>query len=124
MAQHAVPKGIGQRLFFRAQLTTLLSEVVSTPSGSQDSSPMLLPLQGAAAPDVGQAEDDDGEEDPHLHEAGRAEGSEDNGPGDQEHRLDVEEDEQDGDEVEMDAEALARAGADRDSALIGVEFPR
>src|SRR3712207_1577075 len=111
MAQHASPNVIGHRADLRPQLTRPRtgfapitgaatfrrsalkneSNVVSTmPSWC---SAMLSPLQGALAPDVVVADDEDADEDERLDERELSEGElvahEDDGPGQQEDGLHV-----------------------------------
>ena len=68
----------------------------------------LLPLQGALAPDVGQAHHQDADEDQHLPEAEPPQGLEDHGPGIEEDGFNVEHDEKHGDDVK--AHRVAGAG--------------
>src|SRR5512135_2152973 len=65
MAQQAVPKGMGQRLFLRPQLTTASRRVVSTASLRVGSAISALPLEGALAPGVDEAHEQGGHEAQH-----------------------------------------------------------
>src|SRR5664279_689191 len=65
MAQQAVPKGSGQRLFLRPQLTTASRRVVTTASLMSSSAISALPLEGALAPGVDEAHQQGGHEAQH-----------------------------------------------------------
>src|ERR1041384_648960 len=60
-----------------------------------------VPPPHLLAPRVEQADDQDEDEDDHLHESGPAERSEQHGPREQEDHLDVEHHEQQGEDVEV-----------------------
>src|SRR5687768_14408610 len=115
MAQQASPKVMGHRLDLRAQLMTLstvakatlspkrfwMSPVISVTPASL---PVLgpHPLQVALPPDVDQRHHQDGDEHQPLEEGEHAELAEDHRPGQEEHRLHVEHDEDQGENVEAD----------------------
>src|SRR3989442_12900381 len=127
MAQQAVPNGIGHSELARAQLTSSSNLVTSqfglpvisletrfttvTPRLSSTSLG-LIPLQRSPLPHVDVPHPENREEDQHLdqqepHAQGPARPAEvDRTPGDQEYRLDVEDDEQHRHEVELHREAL------------------
>src|SRR5215469_2987868 len=69
--------------------------------------PWLIPLQPAAAPDVGVGDEHRDDERDHLHQAEDPELVEVDGPRIQEDDLDVEDDEQHGREVVLDGEPAA-----------------
>src|SRR5688572_7406396 len=113
MAQQARPKVIGQRLDLRAQLMTLSTVAKATLSPKRfwmrpvisvtPASPPVLrphPLQVALPPDVDQGHDQDGDEHQALDEGEHPELAEDHGPGQEEHGLHVEDDEDQGEDVE------------------------
>src|SRR5690554_5706236 len=92
----------------------------TTPVWSASLMSALVPLEGALAPLVEEAQHQEAEEDGHDGEdvaavAGRDEVAEDDAPGDQEDRLDVEDDEEEPDQVELDVEADARVTDRRDA---------
>src|SRR5690606_1037544 len=70
--------------------------------------PWSVPLERSLLPDVEEADDQYADEDQHLDEPEQPQLAERHAPGNQEHRLEVENDEQDRDDVELDREALAR----------------
>src|SRR6476619_3443270 len=108
MAQQARPKVAGHRLDLRLQLTTFSTDVRTMPLGSFSSTPMgLVPLQSAAAPDVGVRDEDRRDEQHHLHQAEDAQLPEGHGPRVEEDDLDVEDDEEHRRQVELDREPAA-----------------
>src|SRR5262245_52400155 len=78
----------------------------------------LLPVQGPDLPGVHEPPAQDRDEHDHLHEPEDAEALEDEGPGVEEGRVHVEEDEDHAYEVELDREALARVADRRHAALV------
>src|SRR5262245_52796541 len=96
IAQHASPNCIGQIALRRAQLITE-STVVVTMLSSKRLARMLMrrscPLERTALPGVEVPDDQDREEDHHLDESEHRELVEQDRPGKQENRLDVEHDE-------------------------------
>src|SRR5688572_1726788 len=107
MAQQARPKVAGHSDDLRDQLTTPSTVDSRIPLGSFSSIPMSVPLQPAAAPDVGVRDEDRADEQDHLDEAEQAELAEGDGPRVEEDDLDVEDDEQHRGQVELDREATA-----------------
>src|SRR3954471_16647636 len=76
IAQQARPKVAGHSEDLRVQLTSFSTLVSSTPLGSFSSSPILspsVPVQPAAAPDVGVRDEHRADEDDHLDQAEHAE---------------------------------------------------
>src|SRR5438477_8317178 len=141
MAQQAVPNGIGHSELARAQLTNSSNFVTSqfglplisfetrfTTPRLSSTSLGLIPLQGTSFPDVEVAHAQDEQEDQHLdqqepHAQRPARPAEvDRAPGDQEHRLDVEHDEQHRHEVELHGEALVGGAERRHAAFVGGVF--
>src|ERR1035438_9842208 len=100
MAQQATPKGMGHRLFFRPQLTTASRRVVMTASLMFISAMSALPLEGALAPGIDEAHQQGGHEAQHGAE-GPESMLEVHGPGQEEGRFHVEQDEQHGRQVEL-----------------------
>src|ERR1700710_543359 len=97
MAQQARPKAAGHSEDFRVQLTSFSTLVSRTPLGSFSSRPIRtprsvrraalstprrsLPLQAAAAPDIGVGDEDGDDEDGHLDQAEDPEPVTGDGPG-------------------------------------------
>src|SRR5437879_5711027 len=143
MAQQAVPNGIGHSELARAQLTSSSNFVTSqfglplisletrfttvTPRLSSTSLGSV-PLQCPALPHVHVSHAQDEQEDQHFdqqepHAQRPAPPTEvDRAPGDQEHGLDVEHDEQHRHEVELHGEALVGGAERRHAALVGGVF--
>src|SRR5207237_3833192 len=89
--------------------------------GPRRASP-LLPLEASLAPDVGQRDEEDADEDEHLDHPVPAELVEDDGPGVEEDRLDVEDDEEHRRQVEPHRHAPAGGGGGDDARLVGKEL--
>src|SRR4051794_871448 len=119
----------------------MVSTVVSRkPLGSFSSIPMTVlpalsarsgrtltgsvPLEAAAPPHVGVRDEDRGDEQHHLDQAEELQLVERHGVGDEEHALDVEDDEEHRHEVVLDGEPAAAGGVGcrLDAALVGVEL--
>src|SRR6476660_7204124 len=115
IAQQARPNCIGQIEERRAQLITESTVVVRTLSSKRLSTRpiffrfFLSPVERLALPDVEIPDDQDDEEDQHLDQSEKAQLVEKDRPGEQEKRLDVEHDEEYGDQE----------GADRESRVEG-----
>src|SRR5512135_512450 len=130
IAQQASPNCIGQIEERRAQLMTESTVVVTTLSPKRLStrpmrSPVLRPVQGLALPAVEVAHDQDDQEDQHLDEPEEAEPVEHDRPGEEEDRLHVEDDEEDGDqEVPYGEAGVEGRGRGLDAALVGLELRR
>src|SRR5436189_2580683 len=111
-AQHAVPNGIGQSEYFRPQLITESMVVVMTALSKFDSIPIAsVPFERSAPETVIPAQEQHAEEDGHLGERQHGGPVLDevlvgHGPGEEKHRLEVEQQEQHGDEEELHAEPL------------------
>src|SRR5829696_2848791 len=116
MAQQASPNVMGQRLDLRPQFTTL-STVVKTrlspnrfwmrpPVSVMRSVPVFgaYPRKVALPPHVCEGRRQDGDEHDALHEGQHPQLAEGHGPGQQEHGLHVEDDEDEGEHVEADVE--------------------
>src|SRR6476660_9444383 len=82
-----------------------------------ESSELSVPLERTLAPDVDEPEREHRDEDHHLDEPEHAEAAEQQRPGIQEDHLDVEDDEEDGGEVELDREASPGGSARHVPAL-------
>src|SRR5579871_536288 len=125
IAQQARPNCAGQTELPRPQPTSLSSVVSSTPGmlSASSSSPMVLvPLQAALPPDVGERDHQDQHEDEHLDHAVPAELAQVDGPGIEEDRLDVEDDEEHRGQVEAHRQPLARRDLGDDARLVGQEL--
>src|SRR5712691_2944452 len=103
MAQQARPNCMGQIEERRAQLMTESTVVVTTLSSNRLSIrpmraflPRLCPVERLALPTVDVPDDQDRQEDEHLDEPEEAQTVEHDRPGKQEDRLDVEDDEEHG----------------------------
>src|SRR5436309_15933472 len=123
MEQQASPNWNIHSEYFRLQLskndTDLGSLTRWTRSRPSPSMVTLQPLQYLLAPGVGQAQGKDADEDDHLDEGGGADLVEDHRPGEEEDRLDVEDDEEQPEEVVPDL-GLRPAAAHRvDATLVG-----
>src|SRR5919199_2641324 len=83
-----------------------------------------VPLEAAAAPDVGVRDEDRDDEQDHLDQAEELQLVERHGIGDEEHALDVEDDEEHRHEVVLHGEAAAagRVRGGLDAALVRVEL--
>src|SRR5205823_1216152 len=77
-----------------------------------------VPVQAPCLPDVHIGDEDEGDEHHHLDEAEQPEAAELHRPGEQEDRLDVEDDEQHRDDVELHGEALAAGVPLRDDPAL------
>src|SRR6516165_3472419 len=97
---------------------TLSTVVVTKPSLRTPSRLMSLPVEGALLPLVGEADDEDGEEDHHRPEARRADLAQRDRPRKQERDLEVEQDEEDRDEVVAHVELHARVFERLEAALV------
>src|ERR1035438_5299150 len=122
MAQQATPKGMGHKLFFRPQLTTVSRRVVSTASLMFASAMSALPLEGALAPGIDEAHQQGGHEAQHG-----AEGPEGvlevHGPWEKEGRFHVEQDEEHGREIELHGVLVPSAGLKgRHTAFVGPQL--
>src|SRR5512140_2509150 len=117
MAQQARPNVMNQMLFLRLQLTSWSTLVTTTPSSNRlwmrpltsdmpSSGPILgaHPREIALPPDVRAGDHQDADEHEPLEIGEQPEGLEHGRPGQQEHRLDVEHDEDQGEHVEADVE--------------------
>src|SRR2546427_9510609 len=139
MAQQARPKVMGHRLDLRAQLMTLSTVVkarlspkrfwmrpwISVTGTSLSAQLPVLgphPLQVALPPDVGEGHHQDRDEDQALDEGQRAELAEDDRPGQEEHRLHVEDDEDQREDVEADVELDPGRARGVLAALVGGEL--
>src|ERR1700704_6713705 len=123
MEQQASPNWNIHSEYFRLQLskndTDLGSFTRCTRSRPSPSIVTLQPLQYLLAPGVRQAQRKNADEDDHLDEGCGAELVEDDCPGEEEDRLDVEDDEEQAEEVVPDL-GLGPAAADGiDAALVG-----
>src|SRR5438067_11177884 len=91
----------------RVKKPTASSLRVAIAGATSSSAISSLPVQRAFFPDVDQADDERGGEHQHLDVAEPAERAKVDRPGVEEDRLDVEDDEEQGDHVELHREALA-----------------
>src|SRR5580765_3455212 len=103
IAQQASPNCIGQMALRRAQLITESTVVVSTFSSNRLVRRLIArgpscPLERAALPGVEVADDEDRQEQHHLDESEQGQLVEEDRPGEEKDRLDVEDDEEDGDQ--------------------------
>src|SRR5213592_1023569 len=96
MPQHAVTNGYWKIEYFRAQPMA---------SSSLDVRTCLVPFESSLAPDVEEPEHEDSQEHHHLSEPEPAEPAVDHRPRPDEHELDVDQDEEDGDRGELDRES-------------------
>src|SRR6476620_5575411 len=132
IAQQASPNCIGQIEERRAQLMTESTVVVRTLSSKRLSTmpmlpvrPSLCPVERFALPDVEIPDHEDHEEYEHLHEAEEPEPVEQHGPREEEDRLDVEHDEEDGNQEVPDGKAGVERQAGRgDPGFVGLELRR
>src|SRR3954454_2187409 len=122
MAQHARPHWYTHMEYRRAVLSSLVSGFGILPLSTRPirwCPSRLDPTEHTLAPGVEQAQGEDGDEDQHLDETEHVVGLEVDGPREDEHGLDVEQHEEQGEDVVADL-ALGPAGADRvDPGLIG-----
>jgi hypothetical protein len=81
--------------------------------------PTTLPLEGAFAPGVGQADEEDAHEGQDGGEGRRSQLSEIHGPGEDEHGLDVENDENEGEQIKTDVRGYPRGSHGVHAALVG-----
>src|SRR6266446_5196481 len=114
MPQHAVTKGYWKIEYFRAQPIASSRRLVKNDDVSLAIS---LPLQGAVVPGVNEAHHQDPQKDPHLDQAHGPERAVDHGPWIKEDELDVEQNEQDGSEIELDRQPPDGEGEGLLSAL-------
>src|SRR5213083_2276055 len=132
IAQHASPNVIGQSDPLRHQLMAA-SRVVVTMLASSDRSispinsysvgrSLSVPFQRPLLPSVEVAHEQDRDEDQHLDQGEEAELLEDDGPGEDEHRLDVEDHEQHRNDIVPHRDLAARVVKDRRAALVGHEL--
>src|SRR4051812_6670826 len=98
---------------------TLSTVVVTKPSLRTPSMLMSFPIEGALLPLVGEADDEDGEEDHHPPEAGRADLAQRDCPREEERDLEIEQDEEDRDQVVADVELHARVLEGLEAAFVG-----
>src|SRR2546426_9024369 len=134
MAQQAVPNGIGHSELAREEFTAQFTRSWNLATRELGLWPLTslvvatcfiwsIPLERAPLPYVNVSHEQDQDEDEHLDEekaGGRgATPHEDDGPRDQKHGFDVEENEQHCDEVELDGEALVGAAEGRHAAFVG-----
>src|SRR2546427_4808644 len=139
MAQQASPKVMGHRLDLRAQFTTLSTVVKTrlspnrfwrTPptsvigASAAENAPLAPvlgpdPVDAALPPHVGQRHRQDRDEDQSLREGQPAEPPEHHRPREQEHRLHVEDDEDEGEDVEAYVELDPRRPGRVLAALVG-----
>src|SRR5512140_721448 len=82
-----------------------------------------VPLERAFLPQVGEPEEEDGDEDEHFDEDRPSALPEHDGPGVEERRFDVEQDEDHRDDEELDADALVAVVEQRHAALVRRELP-
>ncbi len=88
----------------------------------------MAPVQDSFAHDVVEADGDEAEVDEHLPKAEEAGAGDvwelaiDDGPGHHENHLHVEEDREDGDQIEADAEAALSVAGGLNAALVGGQF--
>jgi len=82
----------------------------------------LGPIQSAPLPNPNVSQDQDAQKNQHLHQPEQAEDPELNRPGKQEDGLHVEDDEQDGDDVEANRVTAPGIRFRVDAALVGLEF--
>src|SRR5512143_1376532 len=123
MAQQARPEPKGQREFFWAQVMN--SSALARRNGGFSKASLIAPpeLQGPRLPGINVADEEDGQEDQDLDQAEEAEAVVDNGPGEEEERLDLEDDVDQGQQVEADGGRLpGRRRGRLDAALIGLAF--
>ncbi len=80
------------------------------------------PFEIAETPEVDVADHDDGEEDEHVDEGGGAEFLEDGGPGVEEGDFDIEDEEDEGDDVEAEIELDPALAEGEFAAFVGGEF--
>src|SRR5512136_9338 len=121
MAQQARPEPKGQSEFFWAQVMNRSALVRR--NGDLSSGSLIAPpeLEGPGPPGVDVAEEQDGQEDQDLDQAEQAQLVVDDGPGEEEEGLDLEDDENEGQEVEADRGRLAGRRRGRvDAALVGL----
>src|SRR5262245_60978065 len=143
MAQHAKPNVMGQSADLRAQFTTgaaistvfapmvrrsefMIESTVVRTNPSSCSAISLGPLERALAPGVVVTDDQDRYKDKHFDQRKSCKGEvishEDNCPGQQEDRLDVEDQKEHGDDVITHCEPLVRLGRRVDAALVRPHF--
>src|ERR671918_3059595 len=118
MPQHAVTKGYWKIEYFRAQPMASSRRLVMNPASPDIS----LPIQGAVIPGVEEPHHENAQEDDHLCQTREAERTVRDGPGVQENELDVEHDEENGNQVELDRDAADRSGERGLSALERLGF--
>src|SRR5581483_1498451 len=102
MAQQASPHWYTHKEYLRAVLSSLVSGWGILPLSTRPIRWFLDPAEDALAPGVQQPEREDRDEDEHLDEPEDVVHLEADGPGEDEHRFDVEHDEQQGEDVVAD----------------------
>src|SRR6266545_5902214 len=139
MPQHARPHCIGPIDDRRAQLMTESSDVVRTLLSKRSTIPAIQPsvfssgsdppasgpVQRFALPNVEVPDHQDQEKNEHFDEAEQAEPVEHDRPGEEEDRLDVEDDEKNGDQEVADRKSgIQRQGGGLDAAFVRLELGR
>src|SRR5690242_10573777 len=124
IAQHARPKVAGQKDALRMYPTSPSTVVSITPAGSFSSSPMSVPIQSAATPDVGIGDEDGDHEQEHLDQSEPAERIKRHGERVEKDDLDVEDDEQHRDDevAHRDPATADRHRTRLDARLVAIEF--
>src|SRR5262249_32033514 len=102
----------------------LLRSVIGSLQRSRGRSRPSIPVERALLQQIEVAHEQDEDEEQHLDQAVQPELAERHGPRVEEHRLDVEEDEEHRDQIELDREAGARVADRLDAALIRSELGR
>src|SRR4029450_579379 len=120
MPQQAVTKGYWKIENFRAHPIASSSRLVRNPASLDIS----LPLQGAVVPGVIEPSHQNAQEDDHRRQAGNAESVVRDSPRIQEDELDVEQNDQNGSQIELNREAAARDGEGNLPALEGLRLYR
>src|SRR6266849_2769608 len=115
--QQAVTNGYWKIEYFRAQPMASSSRLVTNPASPD----MSLPVQSAIVPSVEEPYHEDPQKDHHLSQARAAKATIYHGPGVQENELHVEQDKQNGREVELDRQAADRH---REGGLSALEWLR
>src|SRR4029077_9973458 len=115
--QHAVTKGYWKIEYFRAQPMASSSLLVKNVASF-----ISLPLQSAVIPCVNETDHQDSQKDAHFGQARRAQSTIHYGPGIQEDEFDVEQNEEDGGEIELDRQSVDGQGGRLVSALERSQF--
>src|SRR5438093_9593951 len=116
--QQAVTNGYWKMENFRAQPIASSRRLVTNPA----SPGISLPVKSAIVPRVKEPYHEDPQKDHHVCQAPAAKATVDHGPGVNENELHVEQDEQDGDQVELDRQAADRQRKGGLPALEGLRF--